>query len=540
MAGAGLMTYQAKEVLNKVLNTSNDSLQVDIVDATGISITTTSDSVFVDDAAFTLGTSKGTMIMGFAGTQSVDADDAAALACDTDGALHIADGGNSITIDGTVTADLGATDNAVLDTIAASLAILDDWDDGNYANVNANIGGTDIVGGAGAVASGVQRVTLASDDPAVAKLGTIDADTGAIKTAVEIIDNAISGSEMQVDIVADGAGLATAAKQDILETTLTAIETDIAANEVLLGTIDADTGAIKTAVEVIDNAISGSEMQVDIVADGAGLATSANQLADGHNVTIDNSSGGAAVNIQDGGNTITVDGTVTADLSATDNAVLDAIATSLAVLDDWDDSNYANVNMNLAGSDAQAGEGTISASTQRVTIATDDDGVAHLATIAGDTTSIQTAVELIDDAIFVDDAAFTLGSSKGVMMMGFAGTQAVNANDAAALACGTDGSLLTTHSVTGIVDGVKTVTNAGTDVALVAGSTACKKVDIQAQTDNTGVVAVGATGVDATVATGTGIILNAGDVYSMEIDDLVNIYIDSAVNGEGVRFTYFT
>jgi hypothetical protein len=107
-------------------------------------------------------------------------------------------------------------------------------------------------------------------------LGTIDADTGAIKTAVEIIDNAISGSEMQVDIVADGAGLATAAKQDILETTLTAIETDIAANEVLLGTIDADTGAIKTAVEVIDNAISGSEMQVDIVADGAGLATDAN------------------------------------------------------------------------------------------------------------------------------------------------------------------------------------------------------------------------------------------------------------------------
>jgi len=274
-----------------------------------------------------------------------------------------------------------------------------------------------------------------------------------------------------------------------------------------LGTIDADTGAIKTAVEVIDNAIDGSEMQVDLVS---------------ANVT----------------NTGTF--AVQADLGATDNAVLDAIATSLAVLDDWDDSDYANVNMNLAGSDAQAGEGTISASTQRVTIATDDDGVAHLATIAGDTTSIQTAVELIDDAIFVDDAAFTLGSSKGVMMMGFAGTQAVNANDAAALACGTDGSLLTTHSVTGIVDGVKTVTNAGTDVALVAGSTACKKVDIQAQTDNTGVIAVGATGVDATVATGTGIILNAGDVYSMEIDDLVNIYIDSAVNGEGVRFTYFT
>jgi hypothetical protein len=65
------------------------------------------------------------MMMGFAGTQSVNANDSAALACDTDGALHISDGGNSITIDGTVTADLGATDNAVLDAIAASLALLD-------------------------------------------------------------------------------------------------------------------------------------------------------------------------------------------------------------------------------------------------------------------------------------------------------------------------------------------------------------------------------------------------------------------------------
>lgn len=57
------------------------------------------DAIHADDAAFTLGTSKGVMMMGFAGTQSVDANDAAALACDTDGALHIADGGNSITVD---------------------------------------------------------------------------------------------------------------------------------------------------------------------------------------------------------------------------------------------------------------------------------------------------------------------------------------------------------------------------------------------------------------------------------------------------------
>lgn len=41
-----------------------------------------------------------------------------------------------------------------------------------------------IVGGAGVVGAGVQRMTLASDDPAVAKLTTIDVDTGAIATSV--------------------------------------------------------------------------------------------------------------------------------------------------------------------------------------------------------------------------------------------------------------------------------------------------------------------------------------------------------------------
>ena len=42
----------------------------------------------------------------------------------------------------------------------------------------------------------------------------------------------------------------------------------------------------------------------------AGVATAANQLPDGHAVTVDNLGGASAVPIQDGGNSITVDGTV--------------------------------------------------------------------------------------------------------------------------------------------------------------------------------------------------------------------------------------
>lgn len=95
------------------------------------------------------------------------------------------------------------------------------------------------------------------------------------------------------------------------------------------------------------------------------------------------------------------------------------------------------------------------------------------------------------------------------------------------------------HNTTGIGHGVKTVTTAGTDVVL-ATSTAAKWVVIQAQTDNTGIIAIGATGVDATVATGTGAALYAGESIALPIDNLADVYIDATVSGEGVRYTYGT
>ncbi len=95
------------------------------------------------------------------------------------------------------------------------------------------------------------------------------------------------------------------------------------------------------------------------------------------------------------------------------------------------------------------------------------------------------------------------------------------------------------HDVTGIGHGVMTVTTAGTDLVLAA-STACKIVIIQAQTDNTNPVAVGATGVDATIATGTGILLYPGEVITLEVDNLTDVYVDALTSGEGVRYTYLT
>ena len=156
---ADLHGFTEQEVLNKVLNTTSESFKVDIVsgaeyaedsghttadtgnfvlgvrndtlgtlgDASGdyvpfqmnasgalyveVASTGTGGGVHVDDAAFTLGSHSGVMMMGFAGTQSVNADDAGAIAMETDGSVHIHDGGNTITVDGTVTANAGTNLN---------------------------------------------------------------------------------------------------------------------------------------------------------------------------------------------------------------------------------------------------------------------------------------------------------------------------------------------------------------------------------------------------------------------------------------------
>jgi len=81
-----------------MLAVRNDAADCTAHDGDYVALTTNHDgavytedpSTHVDDAAFTLGTSKGTMMMGFAGTQSVNANDAGAIAMDTDGAMHVA------------------------------------------------------------------------------------------------------------------------------------------------------------------------------------------------------------------------------------------------------------------------------------------------------------------------------------------------------------------------------------------------------------------------------------------------------------------
>lgn len=142
-------------------------------------------------------------------------------------------------------------------------------------------------------------------------------------------------------------------------------------------------------------------------------------------------------------------------------------------------------------------------------------------------------VKLDDANIDIGDVSLLLGGTAAEVNNGGVSAQTLRVTLA------NDSTGVVGHNITGGADGVTVVSSAGTDVVL-ASSTACKKVDIQAQTDNTGLIAVGFIGVDATEATGTGIILNPGDIYSLEINNLNSIYIDSTVSGDGVRYTYYT
>jgi len=91
--------------------------------------------------------------------------------------------------------------------------------------------------------------------------------------------------------------------------------------------------------------------------------------------------------------------------------------------------------------------------------------------------------------------------------------------------------------VTGIGDGRKIVTAAGT-AEVLAGLTTCKKVIITAELDNAGTMVVGGSTVVAALATRRGTPLTPGDSVAIETNNLNNIWLDATSNGDGVTYHY--
>ena len=434
----------------------------------------------VDDAGFTLGTDSGVMMMGFAGTQSVNANDAAALRCSTDGNLHVIHQGvtivseieEDVTVTGTVTANLGTTDNAVLDAIAGSLEILDDWDDSNYANVNIDLAGSDAPTGGG-VESGALRVTLANDSTGVISIddggntitvdGTVTANLGttdnavldAIAASLALLDNSIaSGNELQVDVVAS-----------------------LPAGTNAIGKLSANSG-----VDIGD---------VDITS----IAAGDNNIGNVDIVTLPAST-----------NTLEVVGDAAEDAAVAGNPVLvggryDSSDRSL------DDGDVGAIALNEEGSVKINWEGDLSVSGSVLdTVQSPYSGASRCIRVA--------------DAVRNDTLSALTNSTDG---------------DWTPAQVDAQGALYTTHGITGM----QSDNNEGVDdttAEVLKSSTLCKRVDMQADPSNTGYIYVGGSDVSAT----KGIRLAPGDFYSIDVDNTADIYVLASVDEEDIHFTYYT
>lgn len=180
-------------------------------------------------------------------------------ASDIDGVIH---GQLRYIADQLVTIDSDTND------IKTAVEALDDAVDGSYLDVNLNAAGTDLAMNAGAMSAQTTRIVIANNDTHFGTVGaasdidgvihgqlryiadqlvTIDADTSNISTCdtTDIRITKIAGEDIQVD-------------EGTAEKSIRVVTASDSPDTVYLSTIDSDTDAIKTAVEIMDDWDDGS------------------------------------------------------------------------------------------------------------------------------------------------------------------------------------------------------------------------------------------------------------------------------------------
>lgn len=222
------------------------------------------------------------------------------------------------------------------------------------------------------------------------------ADTTAIKTAVEILDNAIAGSEMQVDIVSSAlpTGASTLAEQQSQTTHL--------------ATIAGDTTAIETAVQLIDDTVATLGTTTYTETSTKGLTIGAvRRDADTTLVDTTNEIGPLQMNAA-GQLKVEVFSGETLPVSMTSTTVTGTVAVTQSGT--WDE-----VGINDSGNSITIDYNGSAISTSNA-LPIQPPASGYLA--VNETGAALTALQLIDDAIVADDAAFTPATTK-VMMAGF-------------------------------------------------------------------------------------------------------------------------
>lgn len=323
VANAGLTELAA------AINTNE--LDVNIAtDSAGLATSANQPAVYTDDTSTHSGASEGNLLMAAATPTdtAVDANDIGAIAMSTDRRLHVDSdivaqsvGNLSVNIAAdavglaTSANQLADGHNVTVDNTTGSPANVQIGDGTSQATVR-NLAANDslnvaIVDGAGdqitSFGGGTQYTEADTDATIVGTVAmwedtgdTLRAPSAANPFPVEVIAGATSGTEYTDDTDVHATGTTAGG---IIMAAATPTDTAVDANDI---------GAVAMSTDRrlhVDAQIVGTDadVNVNINADAVGLATSAAQLPDGHNVTVDNGAAGAAVNIQDGGNDISVD-----------------------------------------------------------------------------------------------------------------------------------------------------------------------------------------------------------------------------------------
>lgn len=169
---------------------ANRQQKVTLYDSGGSEVSVGGGTQYDEDTAHVSGdkvTMAGVVRADTAAAQSGTDGDRTVLITDSSGRLHV-NVGNTVTVGSHAVTNAGTFAVQESGGALTALQIIDDWDESDRAKVNPIEGQAGVAAGAGAVGATVQRMTLASDDPAVA--------------ALQLLDNAVAGNELQVDVVA--------------------------------------------------------------------------------------------------------------------------------------------------------------------------------------------------------------------------------------------------------------------------------------------------------------------------------------------------
>ena len=364
-------------------------------------------------------------------------------------------------------------------------------------------------GNSGFLATGVRNDDLASlvsvdHDHAPFQVNDVGAlyVTGESKQQTAVTDygfsimgeaKIIDGSALPNSVSEGNAGRLAMSRAGVAYTCLTS---DAGASD-LGTTIATHLSEIESAVETIEGAIGGTEMQVDIV-------SAPTLTVNSHAVT---NAGTFATQI---------DGDALTSLQLIDDAVAaEGEALGKGVLIQGDD-----------GSDRQNLQLT---------------GTGHLKISLQSTSSTASASSLYQ----ADKNAYTEGCigivAKAKRSDTLANLTNVANDDWTSLQVNADGALYVevasaSHDITGMVSGANEDVGTSAEILRALGNVACKRVDIMASSANTGVIWVGG----STLTADLGIPLSPGDFYSIDVDGTSDIYVLAAVNGEDVYFNYFT